>query len=193
MSLRRAIFLDRDGTLIEDRGYLREPSEVCLFPETIKSLARLGGSYLLFIVTNQTGVADGLLTLREVDEINRHLAQTLRAHGVEIAHAYVCPHKQGDDCACIKPKPYFLEKAARDFALDLSSSFVIGDHPCDVDLARNAGARGIFVLTGHGVKHRSELADDAVVVPGIEEAVEWICATDADGSRSTPALHEAAQ
>ncbi len=174
MSLRRALFLDRDGTLIEDRGYLRKPSEVHLFPETIPSLAKLQDRYLFFIVTNQTGVAEGLLTLQEVDEVNRYLVNTLRTHGVKIEHVYVCPHKRTDDCACIKPKPYFLEKAARDYGLDLSSSYAIGDHPHDVEVARNAGARGIYVLTGHGLKHQSELADDAIVVPGIKEAVAWI-------------------
>ena len=192
MSSQCAIFLDRDGTLIEDRGFLRKPSEVHLIPDVIESLRLLADRHLLFIVTNQTGVGEGALAMRDVDTVNRHLLGIFAASGVDIASVFVCPHKRTDDCACIKPKPYFLEKAARDYALDLSSSFVIGDHPHDVDLARNAGARGVYVLTGHGVKHQSELADDAVVVPGIKEAVEWICAMDAMNSRSGSAFLEAA-
>ena len=101
-----AIFLDRDGTLIEDRGFLRKPSEVHLIPDVIESLRLLADRYLLFIVTNQTGVGEGALTMREVDTVNRHLLVIFATQGVDIAGVFVCPHTRAENCVCIKPKPY---------------------------------------------------------------------------------------
>jgi L-threonylcarbamoyladenylate synthase len=93
---------------------------------------------------------------------------------VRIADINVCPHKPTDGCVCIKPKPYFLERAARDYGVDLRRAFVVGDHPEDVEFARNVGACGIYVLTGHGAKHCRELPRDTIVVSGIAEASNWI-------------------
>jgi len=168
------VFLDRDGTLIEDRGHLSHPSDVVLFRETADALLRLQDRCLLFIVTNQSGVAKGLISVQDVDRVNAHLLERLAEFGVEIAGTYVCPHQRSDNCVCIKPKPYFLHRAAEDFRLDLRGSFVIGDHPHDVELARNAGARGIYVRTGHGMDHLDELPADEIVMAGIGEAAGWI-------------------
>lgn len=180
MALRPAIFLDRDGTIIEDRGYLRDPSEVRFIPGAAEALAALAETYLLFMVTNQTGVGKGLLTMDEVDIVNQYVRQTLADAGAGIVHTYVCPHLREDNCPCIKPKPHFLELASRDYGIDLAASFAIGDHPHDVTFAENAGARGIYVLTGHGVKHRPELPEDTVVVSCINAAAQWIRAHAAD-------------
>ncbi len=171
---RPAVFLDRDGTLIEDRGHLSQPSEVILFPETGDALRRLQERYLLFIVSNQSGVAKGAITAADVDRVNAHLLELLSQLGVRIAEIYVCPHQRTDNCGCIKPKPYFLDKAGQDFGVDLPASFVIGDHPHDVEFARSVGARGIYVCTGHGMKHLGELGAGEVVMPGIREAADWI-------------------
>ena len=187
MSMRRAVFLDRDGTPNEDRDFLREPAEVQSIPGVIESLKRLAHRYLLFPVTNQTGVGYGAITMSEVDTLNRHLLEIFAARGVDMAGVFVCPHTRKDGCACIEPRPCFLEKATRDYALDLYSSSVIGDHSHDVDFARNAGVCGVYVLTGHGVKPRNELTDDTLIFPGIEEAAEWIGAKDAVSARSCPA------
>ena len=187
MSLRRAVFLDRDGTLIEDRGFLREPSEVCLIPGVLESLRLLSERYLLFIVTNQTGVGEGVLKAEEVDTVNRHLLEVFATHGVHFADVYVCPHKRSDDCVCIKPKPHFLEQAAKDYAVDLAASFAVGDHPHDVEFATNVGAGGIYVLTGHGARHQRELPDGVKVLADIGEAAQWILSLDpsvGDGSRA---------
>jgi D-glycero-D-manno-heptose 1,7-bisphosphate phosphatase len=100
----------------------------------------------------------------------------LRRNGVVVSEVYCCPHLREDACVCVKPKPYFLEMAAEAHGLDLSQSFTVGDHPHDVQFAENAGATGIYVLTGHGAKHRAELPPGRVVVPGILEAAEWILA-----------------
>ena len=169
-----AIFLDRDGTLVEDAGHLKDPSDVVFFPGTLKALRKMQKYFLLFIVTNQPGVAEGVISRKDVNRVNIHLINTLAKAGIEITHVYVCPHRRLDNCRCIKPKPYFLKKAEGLYGLDLSRSFTVGDHPHDIQLAQNAGARGIYVLTGHGQKHLSELPDDTEVFAGIMQAAEKI-------------------
>jgi histidinol-phosphate phosphatase family protein len=169
-----AVFLDRDGTIIEDRGHLRKPSEVAFLPESFKALQELQKHFLLFIVTNQPGVAEGVITRKNVNSVNTHVITTLAGAGIKICRVYVCPHRRSDKCRCIKPKPYFLERAAERYGVDLSASFTVGDHPHDVQLARNAGARGVYVLTGHGRKHLNELPQDTQIASGIAEAAETI-------------------
>ena len=169
-----AVFLDRDGTLIEDQGYLRHPDDVLFFPNTTRALSRLQKEFLLFIVTNQNGVGKGKLTLQEVDKVNEYLIGQLGKKGVVISGIFVCPHKEEDDCACMKPKPFFLKKAANDFNLNLNRSYVIGDHPYDVEFAKGVGAKGLYVKTGHGEKHLNELPPGEVIVSDIGEAADWI-------------------
>ncbi|MFP4193640.1 MAG: D-glycero-alpha-D-manno-heptose-1,7-bisphosphate 7-phosphatase [Desulfobacterales bacterium] len=172
---RPAVFLDRDGTIIEDRGHLCRPSQVKFFAGTVSALRRLNEHFELFIVTNQSGVAKGFLTLEDVGCVNGYVVSYLAEQGIRITDTYVCPHDSLDGCECIKPKPYFLKKAEKEHGIDLSRSFAVGDHPHDVAFAENAGARGIYVLSGHGMKHRNELWEDALIVAGIEEAANIIC------------------
>jgi histidinol-phosphate phosphatase family protein len=169
-----AVFLDRDGTIIEDRGHLRSPSEVVFFPEALEVLQELQKRFLLFIVTNQSGIAKGLITQNDVNRVNAHVITTFANEGVEICDVYVCPHGRSDGCRCIKPKPYFLRKAAERYSIVLSASFTVGDHPHDVHLAHSVGARGIYVLTGHGWKHFDELPEDTEIASGMAEAAEMI-------------------
>jgi D-glycero-D-manno-heptose 1,7-bisphosphate phosphatase len=171
---RPAVFLDRDGTLIEDRGYLADPEAVRFIPGAVDALRRLGRSYELFIVTNQGGVAAGITPLDGVRRVNEHVAEVLGRAGAAIRAVYCCPHRRSDGCPCIKPKPHFLREAEREHRIDLARSFVVGDHPHDVELAANAGARGIYVLTGHGANHRDELTVACIIVPGISEAADHI-------------------
>jgi D-glycero-D-manno-heptose 1,7-bisphosphate phosphatase len=172
--LRPAVFLDRDGTLIEDRGILAEPADVVFYPDTVAALRRLRDHFLLFLVTNQPGVARGVIALDNVNRVNAQVVSHLAQHGVAITAVYVCPHQRADGCRCIKPRPYFLHKAAEEHAVDLPRSFTIGDHPHDVEFARAVGARGVYVRTGHGEKHLDELSPGEVVVSGIAEAADWI-------------------
>ncbi len=170
-----AVFLDRDGTIIEDRGHLSRSSQVIFFPETVSALRRLNEHFALFIVTNQSGIAKGLLTPADVGRVNGHVVAHLAEWGIRIVDTYVCPHNSSDGCECIKPKPYFLRKAEKEHGIDLSRSFAVGDHPHDVAFAENAGARGIYVLSGHGMKHRQELWEGVRIAAGIEEAADIIC------------------
>jgi len=169
-----AIFLDRDGTIIEDVGHLRDPSDVVLFPETFPALRKLQNYFLLFIVTNQAGIAEGKISRSDANRVNSGIVAALAEGGVEVTDVYVCPHRRSDNCHCIKPKPYFLKRAATLYGLDLSKSFIVGDHPHDIQLAKNVGARGIYVFTGHGEKHLAELPQDTEVATGIMEAAEKI-------------------
>ncbi|MFH0915085.1 MAG: HAD-IIIA family hydrolase [bacterium] len=172
-----ALFLDRDGTIIEDVGCVREVSQVRFFPFTVPTLKKLGEYYELFIVTSQPGVSQSIVTMEEVETVNDFVVATLAERGIAIRAVYVCPHQTSDDCRCKKPKPHFLYQAEADFGLDLSSSFVVGDHPSDVRLAANAGAQGLYVLTGHGVRHLGELLDDRWVFESLAEAGVYVLAT----------------
>lgn len=171
---RPAIFLDRDGTLIEEKGYLRFPHEVEFLPKVFQALKKIKDRYLFFIVTHQPGLSRGQLKLEEVDRVNNFIKDKLAQEGIIIEKIYVCPHRPEENCDCIKPKPYFLLQAAQEYGIDLLNSYVIGDHPVDVELARNAGASGIYVLTGHGSKHVHELAHYFPVVANLEEAANFI-------------------
>jgi histidinol-phosphate phosphatase family protein len=174
MSKQPAIFLDRDGTLIEDRGYLTDSSQVSFYPQTVSALRRLHQHFSLFIVTNQGGISQGLLTLEQATAVNQFVVDALAAEGVSIAGVYVCPHGKPLECHCRKPKPFFAHEAARQHNLDLARSFAIGDHPHDVTFAENFGGAGIYVMTGHGCKHAPELAAGVRIAADIHEAAELI-------------------
>lgn len=172
--MRPAVFLDRDGTLIEDRGYLRTPEEAVFFSDTIPALLELQKVFLFFIVTHQSGIAKGVITAGQASTVNDYVVDVLAEAGITIREVYCCPHNRDDGCQCIKPNPYHLQQAARQYNVDLQRSFVLGDHPHDVELARRAGAIGIYLLTGHGEKHRRELPSGEIVAKGIGAACDLI-------------------
>lgn len=171
---RAAVFLDRDGTLIQDRGWLRDPSEVVFFDDTFEALRGLQEIAELFIVTHQGGIASGLLSAAEAEGVNRFVVDRLAAEGVCIRAVYTCPHLREEGCACIKPNPYFALQAAGAFSISPEHSFAVGDHPHDVEMARRFGGKGIYVLTGHGAKHRSELPVADGIAPDLRTAAEMI-------------------
>ena len=173
-SPKQAIFLDRDGTLIEDRGYLRSPSEVVFYDDTIPALQMLQRIFKLFIVTNQQGIAEGVLRPEEVNDVHEFILGRFARFGIRIEQVYCCPHRRADGCRCIKPNIFFLQEAARAHRIDLRASFVIGDHPHDVEFARKAGATGIYMLTGHGLKHRAELQADVPIAASLWEAANMV-------------------
>ncbi len=173
---RPAVFLDRDGTLIEDVGPIRSADQLRWLPDTFGALRRLAARYELFIVTHQVWIGRGVVTAEEVDRVHRALLDRLRAEHIPIRRIYVCPHTKEDGCVCRKPNPHHLLQAAAEYHLDLARSFVVGDHPHDVETAVRAGARGLYVRTGHGERHFDELPAGTIVVPGIREAADWILA-----------------
>jgi histidinol-phosphate phosphatase family protein len=151
-----AIFLDRDGTLIEERHYLSEPAQIAIFPGAIEALSQLSqAGYALVIVTNQSGIGRGLFTEDQLAIVHRHLENTLADGGVRLDGIYHCPHAPDQACECRKPLPGLVSRACDDLDLDPARSWVIGDKPADVALGMNIGARPILVLTGYGESSRN--------------------------------------
>lgn len=106
--------------------------------------------FYLFIVTNQSGIGKGSFCEAQYYVFSRYFEELLENEGIFIEHAYCCPHRKEENCICRIPKPYFLLDAARDYNIDLKSSYVIGDHPRDIEMARRAGTGSVYVLSGHG-------------------------------------------
>jgi D-glycero-D-manno-heptose 1,7-bisphosphate phosphatase len=187
---RAAVFLDRDGTLIEDVGYLGRAEQVHLFPWTVAAVKRLNEAGLPVVVTtNQSGVARGVLTEEAIADVHRHLSALLAAGGARIDAYYYCPHHPEGSvdryrlvCDCRKPGVGMVARAVRDLSLDPARSFVVGDTWLDVGLARAVGARGILVRTGFGSRDRRPQGLDAdAVVEHLAEAVGWILRDIAGG------------
>jgi D-glycero-D-manno-heptose 1,7-bisphosphate phosphatase len=172
--MRQAVFLDRDGTLIRDRGFLSQPSEVSFYSSTIEALRLLQDKFDLFIVTNQNGIADGFITMADVERVNGFIVDTFSKNGIEIKAVFVCPHDKSGKCKCRKPQPLFAEQAALTYNLDLSKSYAIGDHLSDVNFGKNFGGQGLYVLTGHGRHEYHLLPDDVIVVKDILSAARRI-------------------
>jgi D-glycero-D-manno-heptose 1,7-bisphosphate phosphatase len=177
---RPAVFLDRDGTVTEEVGYLNHVSRLRLLSGAPEAIRRLNQSALpVILVTNQSGVGRGYFPEALVLEIHDQLKAELAKAGARIDGLYYCPHISADKCECRKPKTGMLERAASEFGLDLKKSFVVGDRHSDVELAYRAGARSIFVRTGYG---EGELAWHAknwprqpeFIAVDLLEAVHWI-------------------
>jgi len=150
---RPAVFLDRDGTIIEERHYLADPAGVVLLPGAVEGLRRMRGLDLaLVVVTNQSGVGRGYYGYEAVERVHDRLRELLAAGGVRLDGIYVCPHAPEDACACRKPRPGMVERACRELGLDATASFVIGDKACDIALGRAVRATTILVTTGYGEK-----------------------------------------
>ena len=177
MAKHPAIFLDRDGTIIEDTGYIDNTLNVEFFPYTFKALGLLQKHFLLFIITNQPGVSKGLISEKDVQDVNRYITETLKNKGITIFDTFYCPHKSEDNCDCRKPKPYFLNKAVQLYNTDLTKSFIIGDHPTDIECGINAGVMPIYLLSGHGNKHKDELTFNSKICNNLLDASKYIVST----------------
>jgi D-glycero-D-manno-heptose 1,7-bisphosphate phosphatase len=173
-NIKRAIFLDRDGTIIEDKGHIGQVEDVAIIPGAIQALSMLQEKYLLFIVTNQSGVGLGRISKEAADRVNMFVLSELQHRGITIQQVYCCSHKRDDNCECIKPNPYFIHMAERDYGIDISQSYSIGDHPHDVAFCKLAGGNGIYVLTGHGWKHLADLEPSTLCFDNLLEAAYWI-------------------
>mgnify|MGYP001770779799 FL=1 len=189
--LRRAVFIDRDGTLSEEVGYINHPSRFRLFPFAAKAIRRLNeAGWLAVLVTNQAGVARGYFTEDLLLEVHRMLQDALEKQGAHLDAIYYCPHHPAAgkppyklDCDCRKPKPGLIHRAARELEIDLQRSWMIGDRYSDVELARNAGVRAAFVLTGYGLGEWEYQRDQwkqmpDLVAADLGEAVERIILFD---------------
>lgn len=180
----RAIFLDRDGTLNFDPGYLGEPDKVKLFPEVGEALSTLKNDhhFLLIVVSNQSGIARGLITKNQVDSVNSRINDLLEDHNVEIDAFYYCPfHPEFSDSIlskCRKPSPEMLLTAAKDFNIDLAGSYMVGDSVTDIQCGISAGVKTVLVQTGEGQDSLSILQNEnnfpSFVAVNLLEAANFI-------------------
>lgn len=186
-SHRRYVMLDRDGTLIAERHYLSDPAQVELLPKAVEGLQKLRNLGLgLVMVTNQSGVGRGYFTLKKLEEVHQRLRDLLANHGISLDGIYVCPHVPEDDCDCRKPRTGLVTKAAAELKFNPSSSFMIGDKPCDIELGQAVKARTFLVRTGYGAKHEAAGTTRADhVVDNILEAAAIIAQVVATGSANS--------
>jgi D-glycero-D-manno-heptose 1,7-bisphosphate phosphatase len=179
--MNRAVFLDRDGTLIEDKDYLHQPEEVVLFPGAVAALKKLqDAGFKLFLITNQSGVGRGYFTLADVEKVHAHLANELARDGVKFEKIYIAPEAPEQPSRGRKPSPQFLFDARDEFGIDLSQSYMIGDKLIDLECGWNAGVKkSILVRTGYGKEMEQEAGDKisrAIVVESLADGMDWIIA-----------------
>ena len=188
MKLRPAVFLDRDGTLIEEAGYLDRLERLVFYPYSIDAVRLLNrAGFAVVIITNQAGVARGIFPESFVGEAHGHVTQKLELGGARVDGFYYCPHhpeasveQYRQSCECRKPQPGMLRQAAGDLNLDLARSFVIGDRWHDLRAGAAVGARGILVRTGYGRTEEAaptSRASAAAIVDNLIEAASWILRT----------------
>lgn len=192
MSQTAAVFLDRDGTLIEEVGYLDRPDRLELYPFTIDAIRAFNRAGLrTILVSNQSGVARGFFTEAVVSAVHRHLADQLRVGGAWLDAYYYCPHhpdgrvaEYAKACDCRKPGRALVDRAVEAFGVDPHRSFTVGDRWLDVGLARSVGAKGVLVRTGYGLTEEGRpphgVAADAVV-DNLAGAASWILEQHAAG------------
>ena len=157
MPKKKAILLDRDGVLIEDKDYAYKVEDFVLLPGVIDGLKLLKKKFLFFIVTNQSGIGRRYYTVEDFHNFNNYLLKILKQESIEILKTYFCPHLREDNCVCRKPKTKFIDEIIKEFNVDMNRSWMIGDHPSDIQFGINAGCRTIFLTTGHGDRHLDEL------------------------------------
>jgi len=149
--LRPAAFLDRDGTIGEELGYVNHIDRFQIFPYAAEAIRQLNQADIpVIVVTNQSGIARNIFPESLVHEVHKKMVAELAAGGAWIDAIYFCPHKTEDACECRKPNPGLLLKAGSEHALDLPASWVVGDRYADLEMGHAAGARGILVMTGYG-------------------------------------------
>jgi histidinol-phosphate phosphatase family protein len=148
--MNRAVFLDRDGTIIHDKNYLSDPAKVVLYKNAARAILKLQrAGFKVIAVTNQSGIARGYFKLSDYKKVTAKMNALLKLEGAKLDGIYFCPHL-GSACLCRKPKPQMALDAKKKFNLDLKKSYVIGDSLRDAEFAANFGGTGILVLTGHG-------------------------------------------
>jgi D-glycero-D-manno-heptose 1,7-bisphosphate phosphatase len=179
---RPAVFLDRDGTINEEMGYINHLSRFKLLPGVVEAIRILNESGLaVVLVTNQSGAARGYFPAALVAAVHRCLEAELAQGGARLDGIYACLHGPDDNCPCRKPKPALLLQAARELDLDLTRSYLVGDRYRDVETAANAGIKGILTLTGYGRGEYEYLGDTGPAAPAyvaedLMDAAAWILA-----------------
>lgn len=173
----KAVFLDRDGTVVEERGYLTTPEMIALLPGAARAIADLRArGWKAIIVSNQALVAKGMITEEELAAINLRMVSLLAAEGAALDGIYCCPHhpEHSGECDCRKPRPGMLERAAREHGLELAECVLVGDTRRDIDAGKAAGAATVLVLTGKGAATSAEPHGADHVAKDLAAAAEWL-------------------
>lgn len=173
------IFLDRDGTLNPDPGYISSPEQFELFPGVPKALARLArAGAQLVLVTNQSGIGRGYFSAVDLEQIHAKLQRLVGEAGVSFAGMYFCPHRPDETCHCRKPETGMVEQAVKELPIDLSRSYLVGDHAKDMEMARRVGAKRVLVKTKvpGSPEEDGECGASDAVVSSLSDAAEWILA-----------------
>jgi D-glycero-D-manno-heptose 1,7-bisphosphate phosphatase len=175
-----AVFLDRDGTINEEMGYINHLSRLVLLPRAGAAIRRLNDAGLkVVVITNQSGAARGYFPGALVSEVHERLKNLLTAEGARLDAIYACLHGPREGCPCRKPQPALVLSAARDLDLDLSRSYAVGDRYKDLKTAANAGVKAILVLTGYGRGEYEHFGGDweikpAYIAEDLLDAATWI-------------------
>ncbi len=177
--MNRAVFLDRDGTLIVEKNYLHRPEDVEIFPGAGAALKKLSvAGFKLIVVTNQSGIGRGYFTLADAERVNARVNADLAREGVVFEKTYIAPEAPDQPSRGRKPSPQFLFDARDEFGLNLAESFMVGDKVIDLECGWNAGVKkSILVRTGYGAKVEVESEAQltrAVIVDGLAEMADWI-------------------
>ena len=181
VATRPAVFLDRDGTLIEERVYLADPEGVDLIPKVTDALIALReAGFALVVVTNQSGIARGLYSESDYWSVARRLEEVLLAAGAPVDMTLYCPHHPdfGEACQCRKPNTGMHRDAAKALGLALKNSYYVGDKVADVLPAQELGGTGVLVRTGYGIDEEPRVPDCVMVVDDVQSAARFILGTD---------------
>jgi D-glycero-D-manno-heptose 1,7-bisphosphate phosphatase len=188
--MHKAVFLDKDGTINEDFGYINDPSNIKLISgsaEAIKLLNNAG--YKVIVISNQSGIARGYITEGQLQAVDKALKKEVLAQGGYIDDIYYCPHHPEIGlhpykrvCQCRKPEPGMLKKAAKEHGLDLSQSYMIGDKATDIEAGKRAGTKTIFVTTGWGKEEQMVLKEKQItsdhIAKDLLKAVKWVLSNE---------------
>lgn len=181
--MRQAVFLDRDGTINEERDYLFRCEDFKFISGVPQAIKRLNDAdFFVVVVTNQSGVARGYYTENDVEHLHAFIQQQLCAIGAHIDAFYYCPHhptkglgQYKQDCCCRKGEPGMLLQAAKEHSIDLKKSFIVGDKLADVEAGMAAGCRPLLVLTGYGAQQQFLVPQATTICADLTAAVKFIC------------------
>ena len=190
--MHRAVFLDRDGVINENRPeYVKSWDEFRFLPGALASLARLARSpFAIVVLSNQSAINRGLVSRSEVDAINGRMVRQVEANGGRVDGVYVCPHRPDEGCSCRKPEPGLLHQAAAELAIDLNSSYLVGDALADMQAGLRARCTPLLVRTGRGEEELARAQEakvvDFVYFPDLPQAVDFILSLPSDQATRQP-------
>ncbi|MCX5750060.1 MAG: D-glycero-beta-D-manno-heptose 1,7-bisphosphate 7-phosphatase [Candidatus Saganbacteria bacterium] len=188
--MHKAVFLDKDGTINEDLGYINDPRDLKLIPGSAEAIKMLNDAgYKVIVISNQSGIARGYIQENMIQTLNKILHKHILNGGGHVDSIYYCPHHPEiglhpykKNCDCRKPSPGMLKRGAKEHGIDLSQSYMIGDRVSDIEAGKNAGCKTILTLTGYGKEEQKALHEKQItpdhVAKDLLEAVKWVLSND---------------